>query len=70
VALEQEEYAPYLLHLLGVPAGTEPLALLTPEAVKARTFATLRQMHLNSSQRQPLILIVEDLHWIDETSEE
>jgi class 3 adenylate cyclase/DNA-binding winged helix-turn-helix (wHTH) protein/tetratricopeptide (TPR) repeat protein len=70
MALEPEEYAPYLLHLLGVPAGTEPLALLMPEAVKARTFATLRQMHLNSSQRQPLILIVEDLHWIDKTSEE
>ena len=70
VALEPEEYAPYLLHLLGVPAGTEPLALLTPEAVKARTFATLRQMSLNSSQRQPLILVVEDLHWIDKTSEE
>ena len=70
VALEPEEYAPYLLHLLGVPAGTEPLALLTPEAVKARTFATLRQMSLNGSQRQPLILVVEDLHWIDKTSEE
>jgi predicted ATPase len=70
VALQPEEYAPYLLHLLGVPAGTEPLALLTPEAVKARTFATLRQMHLNGSQRQPLMLIVEDLPWINKTSEE
>jgi class 3 adenylate cyclase/DNA-binding winged helix-turn-helix (wHTH) protein/tetratricopeptide (TPR) repeat protein len=68
--LEPAECAPYLLHLLGVQAETEPLARLAPEAVKAQTFATLHQMHLHGSQRQPRILMVEDLHWIDKTSEE
>src|SRR5262245_45259614 len=43
--------------------------MLSPEAIKTRTFATLRQMSLRGSQRQPLILAVEDLHWIDQTSE-
>ena len=68
--LEPAECAPYLFHLLGVQAETEPLARLAPEEVKARTFATLRQIHLHGSQRQPLILVIEDLHWIDTTSEE
>ena len=29
----------------------------------------LRQVHLRSSQQQPLLLVVENLHWIDPTSE-
>ena len=40
-----------------------------PETLKARTFETLRQLLLHRSRQQPLILAVEDLHWIDETSE-
>src|SRR5262245_23528437 len=43
--------------------------MLSPESIKTQTFATLRQMSLRGSQRQPLILAVEDLHWIDQTSE-
>jgi predicted ATPase len=69
VGLDPAEGAPYLLQLLGVKEGTELLAMLSPEAIKTRTFATLRQMSLRGSQRQPLILAVEDLHWIDQTSE-
>ena len=69
VALPPEASAPYLLQLLGSPATVEPLAQLTPDVIKARTFATLRQVHLCSSQQQPLLLVVENLHWIDPTSE-
>jgi class 3 adenylate cyclase/tetratricopeptide (TPR) repeat protein len=43
---------------------------LTPEARKARTFATLRLLCRNGSRRRPLVLVVEDVHWIDPTSEE
>jgi len=32
-------------------------------------FATKRQLLVRSSRRQPLVLLVEDLHWIDQTSE-
>jgi DNA-binding winged helix-turn-helix (wHTH) protein/class 3 adenylate cyclase/tetratricopeptide (TPR) repeat protein len=69
VDLPPEDSAPYLLQLLGSPATVEPLAQLTPEVIKERTFATLRQVHLRSSQQQPLLLVVENLHWIDPTSE-
>jgi predicted ATPase len=69
VGMDAEDSAPYLLHLLGVQDGTERLAPLTPEAIRTRTFDTLKQMSLQGSQRRPLIFEVEDLHWIDKTSE-
>src|SRR5881397_3073507 len=53
VGLSPEDSAPYLHQLLGGPAAAEPLAQLPPEAIKDRTFATLRQVHLRSSQQQP-----------------
>ena len=68
VGLDPEQGAPYLLHLLGVPAGTETVASLRPETVKARTFTALLQMLLRRSQQHPLILAIEDLQWIDPTS--
>jgi class 3 adenylate cyclase/tetratricopeptide (TPR) repeat protein len=43
---------------------------LSPEAVKQRTFETLLTMCLVGSRRRPLLLVVEDLHWIDRLSEE
>jgi tetratricopeptide (TPR) repeat protein len=70
VGLRVDEAAPYLCRLLGVEAGTESLTILSPEAIKDRTFETLRQMSLNGSQQRPLICEIEDLHWIDKTSED
>jgi class 3 adenylate cyclase/tetratricopeptide (TPR) repeat protein len=70
VGLEGDDALPCLLRLLGVKDPSGRLDLLSPEAVKARTFDTLRQLCLRGSRRQPLVLEVEDLHWIDRTSEE
>ena len=44
--------------------------MLSPETIKTRTFDTLRQMSLRGSRQRPLLLEVEDLHWIDKTSED
>jgi tetratricopeptide (TPR) repeat protein len=68
--MDSEEAAPYLLHLLGIQEGTASIAQLTPEAVRTRTFEFLRQMSLKGSQKRPLILEIEDLHWIDHTSQD
>ena len=62
--------APYLLQLLGVSEDTARLASLSPQTLKTRTFATLQQLCIQRSRQQPLVLVVEDLHWIDPTSEE
>src|SRR5262249_30685021 len=63
VGLAPDTAAPYLLHLLGVAAATAQVVGSSPEALKARTFATLRQLWLKSSQQYPLILAVEALQW-------
>ena len=63
------ETAPYLLHLLGVEPDGPPSGL-EADATKVRVFETLRQLALKRSRQRPLILVVEDLHWIDRTSEE
>jgi len=61
--------APYLLHLLGCEPESERLAGVSPEERKARTFAILLQMSLNACRHRPLVLEVEDLHWLDASSE-
>jgi len=37
---------------------------------KEKTFEDLRDLFVRESQTRPLILVVDDLHWIDKTSEE
>ena len=64
------ETAPYLLHLLDIEHDAERFAALTPDMTKARIFETLRQLMLRRSRQGPLVILVEDLHWIDKTSEE
>jgi DNA-binding NtrC family response regulator/tetratricopeptide (TPR) repeat protein len=70
VGIEPATAAPYLFRLFGIPEGTDALAALTPSAVKARTFEVLRQLILLGARRRPILFVIEDLHWIDSTSEE
>jgi hypothetical protein len=53
-----------------VEIETDELAELAPEVRKARTFTTLVQFCIHSSQSCPLILEVEDLYWSDAISAE
>jgi transcriptional regulator with AAA-type ATPase domain/tetratricopeptide (TPR) repeat protein len=69
VGMSPEEALPYLLHFLGVKGETEPLDSMTPEAINLRTLGILWQLTLSASRRRPLILAVEDVHWIDKASE-
>jgi predicted ATPase len=70
IGMEPEEWAPYLLRALGIANGTALLDTLSPQALRARTFEALLQMQLYASHQRPLLLEVEDVHWIDPTSEE
>ncbi len=47
---------------------TQPTPTLEAEAEKRRLFEALVQWLLRLAQVQPLLLILEDLHWADETS--
>jgi hypothetical protein len=67
--IDPEAEAPALLYLLDIPVPPAQLSTRSPEERRARVFAILRQLTLHSSQQQPLLLAVENLHWIDATSE-
>jgi DNA-binding NtrC family response regulator/tetratricopeptide (TPR) repeat protein len=69
LGLDGHELAPALLHVLGVKEDG-PLEVDSQEALKTRIFETLRQVLRRRSRRRPLAVVVEDLHWIDATSEE
>ena len=67
VAIDPAE-AVYLLRLLGLkPASDEPDGL-SPETVQARTLNVVRQLAIEASRRHPLVIVVEDLHWVDAAS--
>jgi DNA-binding NtrC family response regulator/tetratricopeptide (TPR) repeat protein len=70
VGMDSEEAGPYLLHLLEIEDGAQRLRSLEPDAIKARIFETLRHMWLSRSRQHPLVLVLEDFHWIDTTSED
>jgi class 3 adenylate cyclase/tetratricopeptide (TPR) repeat protein len=56
---------PYLFALLGMPDAPDPLAALDPSVRRRRTLDALRRIVLRESVNQPLVMIFEDLHWID-----
>ena len=61
---------PFLLRLLGVRDRGGGLDDLSPEVLRARTFETLLELFLGASTRRTQAIFVEDLHWIDRTSDE
>jgi DNA-binding winged helix-turn-helix (wHTH) protein/predicted ATPase len=69
VGMDSESWSPYVLRVLGRDDGTEPIPPLSPQALRTRIFETLLQMQLHASHQRPLLLEVEDVHWIDPTSE-
>jgi predicted ATPase len=60
------EVVPLFATLLALPLGERytPLAL-PPEQQKQQTLAALLTWLLREAERQPVVLIVEDLHWLD-----
>jgi hypothetical protein len=62
--------AHYLRHAFGLPTGDPAVAALDPVAIRARTFGALRRLLVAEAGHRPLVVLIEDLHWIDRTSEE
>ncbi len=60
-----EDILPYLFTLLGLEDSTSPLQQMDAQIRRRRTFEALKRLFLRESLNQPLILIFEDLHWID-----
>jgi len=61
--------APYLQQLLFPRAGREAIDR-SPDVIRARTFEAIRRVVLAEQERTTVLLIIEDLQWIDQTSQE
>ena len=70
VGMPPETWASIFLPLLGVQEGMNQLAALSPEARKALIVTACTQFCLNGSRQRPLVLEIDDMHWIDASSEE
>ncbi|MBW2240711.1 MAG: AAA family ATPase [Deltaproteobacteria bacterium] len=64
--LDPAEVMPFLAPLLGLPPSERyPLPALGPELMREKTLRALMLPLLAVEPRQPIVLIVEDLHWAD-----
>ncbi len=70
VNAEEASTLPYFLDLLSVKESGIDKISISPEAKKARTIEALKQIVLKGSELRPFIMAIEDLHWIDNSSEE
>jgi class 3 adenylate cyclase len=72
VALDRslEDTLPYLLALLGMAEGDDALAQMDAPVKKRCTLEAIKRILLRESLNQPLIVIFEDLHWIDQQTQE
>ncbi|MBM3226507.1 MAG: hypothetical protein FJZ47_22305, partial [Candidatus Tectomicrobia bacterium] len=60
-----QDTLPPLLALLEALPEDSPFRQLEPAQRRQRTLAALKRLLLRESQEQPLLLVFEDLHWID-----
>jgi class 3 adenylate cyclase/tetratricopeptide (TPR) repeat protein len=65
-----EDTKPYLFSLLGIVEGADMLAQMDGQLKKRRTLEAIKRILLRESLNQPLMLVFEDLHWIDEQTQE
>ena len=56
---------PSLFGLLGIVEGPDPLAQMDPQIKRQRMLDAIKRVILRESLNQPLVVIFEDLHWID-----
>jgi class 3 adenylate cyclase/tetratricopeptide (TPR) repeat protein len=61
---------PPLYELLSLTGDDEAYLALEPRQKREKIFEALRNLFVGESGKTPLVLIIEDLHWIDKTSEE
>ncbi|MGH8066846.1 MAG: AAA family ATPase [Candidatus Entotheonellia bacterium] len=60
-----EPMLPAFLTLLEVPVEERPWQALDPQQRRRRMLEAIKRLLLRESQVQPLLLVCEDLHWID-----
>jgi tetratricopeptide (TPR) repeat protein len=64
------EQSVLLAHVLGVAAPEEFLIRLAPAQLRERTFQAIAAVLLGAGDGQPLVLVMENIHWLDASSED
>jgi class 3 adenylate cyclase/tetratricopeptide (TPR) repeat protein len=70
LGVDEASTLPYFLELLSVKDSGIDTRALSPDARKIRIIEALIRSNIKASQIRPLILAIEDLHWIDKSSED
>ena len=70
LGIDEASTLPYLLELLSVKDSGVDKIMMSPEAKRDRMMEAMRRVPLKGSEIRPLILAIEDLHWMDKSSEE
>jgi predicted ATPase/class 3 adenylate cyclase len=60
-----EDTLPYLYSFHGITEAADSLAHMEPQVRRRRTLDAVKRIVLRESLNRPLMLIFEDLHWID-----
>jgi predicted ATPase len=64
-----QDTIPYFFGLLGVGQIDDPDAAMDPQIKTQRTLEAIKRLLLRESLNQPVLIIFEDLHWVDEQSQ-
>jgi class 3 adenylate cyclase/tetratricopeptide (TPR) repeat protein len=70
VGADDRYMPPFLLNLLGVETDDPAMRGMAAEAKRRYTFEALRSLTLAGSARRPIVFAIEDLHWIDQPSQD
>jgi class 3 adenylate cyclase/predicted ATPase len=60
-----EDTLPYLFALLGIEDPTSSLQQMDPQIRRRRTLEAIKRLLIRESLKRPLMLLFEDLHWLD-----
>ena len=68
VKLDPAENIPLLAPLLDIPLSQERKPTLAPDELRRRQLAALTNLVMASALTQPIVLVLEDVHWADPTT--
>ena len=61
---------PFVRYLLSVDPGDPRVLQLDPKLRRAEIFEAMRRQFVRAAERRPIVVVWEDLHWVDRATEE